>query len=235
MYTTQPQGYTVRMQRWSCPIPHPTSASILLHALQHTEKPSPVSPWHDPIPPLPALARRDQLGAAGVARPESVLSLSFPVLFSAIESASFTISGSCSGVFPSHASWMSDIVLSRLRRRVLGLVIVVPRLACRPCPRRNGDAVDDKGDPGEMGDPGEGSCPSDVLIAVGGAGVVAMTCSSAAATPLGDTVGAVASSDGVAGWEEMRPLPSSDSGSYRSGGRRSFSISDFRLARRAQD
>lgn len=30
---------------------------------------------------------------------------------------------------------MSDIVLSKLLRRVLGLVIVVPKLACRLCPR----------------------------------------------------------------------------------------------------
>ncbi len=216
----------MRMQRRSWR-PH-TSASI--HSSQRTETiPSqsmaqPYTPTRNPI-----LARCDQLGAAGVVRPESVLSLSLPVLLSAIESASLTSSGSWSGVFPSHASWMSDIVLSRLRRRVLGLVMVVPKLACRPWPRRKGDAIDDIGDEGEIGDPGDGGWPSDVLMAAGSVGGAAMTCSNAAVTPLGDTGGAVESSAGVAGWEEMRPLPSSDSGSYKSGGRRSFSISDFRL------
>ena len=129
-------------------------------------------------------------------------------LFSAIESASLTSSGSCSGDLPSHASWMSDIVLSRLRRRVLGLVIVVPRDAWRPWPRRNGEADADSGDVGEMGEPGEAA--AEVLIGAGD--VPAMTCSSAAVTPLGDT-GGTESSAGVCGREEMRPLPSSDSGS----------------------
>ena len=53
---------------------------------------------------------------------------------------------------------MRLIVLSTLRRRVLGLVVVVPRLAARPCPRLKTpglpgtDATD--GDPGVIGDPG---------------------------------------------------------------------------------
>ncbi len=34
---------------------------------------------------------------------------------------------------------MSEIVLSMLRLRVLGLVIVVPKLACLACPRRKPD------------------------------------------------------------------------------------------------
>lgn len=116
-------------------------------------------------------------------------------------------------------------MLSRLLRRVLGLVIVVPRLACRPCPRRNGVVDIEIGDVGETGVPGLGGTA--VLRGEGEVGF-AMTCSSAAATPFGD-IGGTASSCGVAGWELMRPLPSSDSGSYSSGGRRSFSISDFRL------
>ena len=145
-----------------------------------------------------------QLGAAplGLARPESLF-------FSpAIESASLTRSGSCTGVLPSHASWMSDIVLSRLLRRVLGLVIVVPRLAWRPWPRRKGEAAE-IGDIGDMGEPGVAG--AEVLIGVT-VGVPAMTCSRASVTPFGET-GATISSCGVAGCEEMRPLPSSDSGS----------------------
>ena len=231
----QSQGYTVRMQRRrrsrrpdytpSAP-PHPIHNPFFATYIS-----IPVNPWPNPIPLIypRTLGRCDQLGPAGVVRPESVLSLPLPVLFSAIESASLTSSGSCSGVFPSHASWMSDIVLSRLRRRVLGLVMVVPKLAWRPCPRRNGDAPADIGDVGEMGDAGDGSWPSDVLIGAGSVGVLAMTCSRAAATPFGDTGGGSESSAGVVGWEEMRPFPSSDSGSYRSGGKRSFSMSDFRL------
>jgi len=39
---------------------------------------------------------------------------------------------SASSSFPSTASLMSEIVLSKLRLLVLGLVMVVPRLACRP-------------------------------------------------------------------------------------------------------
>ena len=95
-----------------------------------------------------------------------------------------------------------------------------------------GDGRDD----GEVGDVGESGEPG--VTPAGGVGrsvamgcvLPAMTCSSAALTPLGETGGTV-SSAGVAGVEEMRPLPSSDSGSYRSGGSRSFSISDLRLIR----
>ena len=111
----------------------------------------------------------------------------------------------------SHASWMRLIVLSRLRRRVLGDVIVVPRLACRPCPRRNGvePALGDVGESGEPGVAGATGAGRSVDI---GVGPLAMTCSSAAVTPLGETGGTV-SSAGVVGCELMRPLPSSDSGS----------------------
>ena len=118
------------------------------------------------------------------------------------------LSKSSFGLFPSTASLMSEIVLSMLRRRVLGLVIVVPSDAWRPWPRRNGEAEADSGEVGEMGEPGEAA--AEVLIGAGD--VPAMTCSSAAVTPLGDT-GGTESSAGVCGREEMRPLPSSDSGS----------------------
>jgi len=37
---------------------------------------------------------------------------------------------------PSSVSWISDIVFSILRLRVLGLDDVVPKLACLACPRR---------------------------------------------------------------------------------------------------
>jgi len=47
-----------------------------------------------------------------------------------------------------------DIVVSILRRRVLGLVIVVPKLACRPCPRLNG-VLPGGGVTGDAGDAGE--------------------------------------------------------------------------------
>jgi hypothetical protein len=36
--------------------------------------------------------------------------------------------------FPSKTPWISDIVLSRLLLLLLGLVIVVPKLACLECP-----------------------------------------------------------------------------------------------------
>jgi hypothetical protein len=44
---------------------------------------------------------------------------------------------SCSSIragFPSKTPWISDIVLSRLLLLLLGLVIVVPKLACLVCP-----------------------------------------------------------------------------------------------------
>ena|ERR1700722_13894502 len=57
------------------------------------------------------------------------------------------------GPGPSHASCINDIVLSILLLLVLGLVIVVPRLAARPCPRLllRGDETDEVGDIGVDG------------------------------------------------------------------------------------
>lgn len=108
---------------------------------------------------------------------------------------------------------MSEIVLSRLRRLVLGLVIVVPRLAVLLWPRLGGCPID-----------------GDVVPGVGGVGVPlleAMTCSRAAETPLAGT-GDTVSSDGVGGFDIIA-RPFWESASYSSGGRRSFSISDLRL------
>ncbi len=110
-------------------------------------------------------------------------------------------------------------MLSRLRRRVLGLVIVVPKLAWRACPARLKGDIDegDEGDVGEMGEMGEG-----------GAGLlVVITRSSASLTPFAGT-GEEGVASGVLGCDIIA-LPSSDSASYKSGGRRSFSISDLRL------
>lgn len=112
------------------------------------------------------------------------------------------------------------MVLSRLLRRVLGLVIVVPRLAWRPWPRLNGVGDIEVGDVGVSGEgvsAGDGNC--DGLV---------MTFSSAATTPFAGT-GGLAVASGVAGCEPRMALPSSDSASYRSGGKRSFSMSDLRL------
>ena len=111
---------------------------------------------------------------------------------------------------------MSEIVLSRLRRLVLGLVMVVPRLAVLPWPRLNDAPIDGDVEPG-VGD--VGVPPSD-----------AMTRSRAAETPLAGT-GDPVSSDGVGGFDIIA-RPSSEFASYRSGGKRSFSISDLRLRNR---
>ena len=112
---------------------------------------------------------------------------------------------------------MSEIVLSRLRRLVLGLVMVVPRLAVLLWPRLVGGPIDGITD-GD-GEPRVGG--------VGGPLSVAMTFSRAAETPPAGTGDAV-SSDGVGGFDIIA-RPSVESASYRSGGRRSFSISDLRL------
>jgi len=80
------------------------------------------------------------------------------------------------------------MVLSMLRLLVLGLVIVVPKLAWRPCPRRNGD------DP-EVGDAGE-SVPSEP--GKEGTDPLEMASSRAAATPLAGG-GADVPSEGVVG------------------------------------
>jgi hypothetical protein len=128
-------------------------------------------------------------------------------------------------------------VLSKLLRLVLGLVIVVPKLACRECPRLNPPPRD--GLIGLVGLVGEytgetGVCVGvgDVLVLMLVSGVLAeMTFSSLAATPLGVTGGGSVSgfSEGVVGTDDMMALPSSESASKRSGGSRSFSISDLRL------
>jgi hypothetical protein len=52
---------------------------------------------------------------------------------------------------PSTTSLISEMVLSRLRRRVLGLVLVVPSDCLRPWPGRHGLS----GPSGELGEPGE--------------------------------------------------------------------------------
>lgn len=108
------------------------------------------------------------------------------------------------------------MVLSRLRLLVLGLVIVVPRLAWRPCPRRNGDVGGML--EAEDAEPGVGGRPALVLE---------ITSSRAAVTPLAG-MGAELSSEGEGGFVIIA-RPSSESASYRSGGRRSFSMSDLRL------
>ena len=105
-----------------------------------------------------------------------------------------------------------------LRLRVLGLVIVVPRLACRPWPRRNGIAGPELDEDG-VGGP------------IGLDGALDKASSSAAATPLGGISPLNwGSSTGVWGSDdEIYALPSSESTSNSSGGSRSFSISDLRL------
>jgi hypothetical protein len=112
------------------------------------------------------------------------------------------------------ASLSNDAVFSILLLRVLGLVEVVPKLCCRPCPRRN--APGDVGDVG-VGKAGEGA-PEEP-----GEGIAPETTEFSSIEPRG--VGLV-SSTGVTGLESS---PRASSGSTRSGGRRSFSISDFRL------
>lgn len=93
---------------------------------------------------------------------------------------------------------MSEMVLSMLRLRVLGLVIVVPRLACLPCPRRKADGpragllvldVGDIGaDPGVCGSAADGDDMEPFATAA----------SMAAFSPFGEGTGLAASS-GVPG------------------------------------
>jgi hypothetical protein len=115
------------------------------------------------------------------------------------------------------ASWIIEMVVSILRRRVLGLVIVVPRLACRPCPRLNGIPHGEEGVPGETGE----AIESPLMAA------------SRPKARLEGEMGVANSSTGVwwlDGFDcgfDMYALVSSALKS--SGGRRSFSISDFRL------
>jgi hypothetical protein len=98
--------------------------------------------------------------------------------------------------------------------RVLGLVEVVPRLCCLPCPRRKL--------PGEVGDAGDGYA-GDGIPEEPGEDVPAperAVFSSIASN--GDAV----SSIGVTGLDRYSLA---SSGSTKSGGNRSFSISDLRL------
>ena len=109
---------------------------------------------------------------------------------------------------------------------MLGLVIVVPKLACLECPRLNpaGDAI------GLACDPDGGV---DVLIRDSGIPRAAISFSRPSGTPLaGIAFGGpeMSGSPGVVGIElDRMALPSTESASKSSGGRRSFSISDFRL------
>lgn len=68
----------------------------------------------------------------------------------------------------------------------------------------------------------------EVLILDNGGVPDAIACSRPAVTPSAFR-GADAASPGVVGCEFMRALPSTESASKSSGGRRSFSISDLRL------
>lgn len=135
---------------------------------------------------------------------------------------------SCSSIrdgFPSKTPWISDIVLSRLLLLLLGLVIVVPKLACLTCPFLDAE--------GEIGLMGEGCEREDVAVLMReGMALAAMAFSRLSATPFGAGGGcSTEPSAGVLGSEEdpKIALPSSESASKRSGGRRSFSMSDLRL------
>jgi hypothetical protein len=63
---------------------------------------------------------------------------------------------------------MSEIVFSRLRRRVLGLVFVVPKLACLRCPPRYVPGLGRPGEDGVTGEPrdaGDAGEPEDAPVA----------------------------------------------------------------------
>jgi len=113
-------------------------------------------------------------------------------------------SNSLLSCFPSTASLMSDIVLSMLRRLVLGLVIVVPRLACRPCPRRKAvgkEAELEVGD-GDIAS-GGGDMTGDGVFGAIGCVIepFVIAASIAALTPFGEG-GAFPSSMGVEGLDK---------------------------------
>jgi len=135
--------------------------------------------------------------------------------------------------FPSHTPWIRLIVLSKLLLLVLGLVIVVPRLACRECPRLNGPDV---GDVGLAGDEVGDIVGVVVLMVLSGGGTVPvpleeMVASRTAVTPLALIGMESRSPAGVVGSElEMMARPSSEVASYSSGGSLSFSISDLRAS-----
>ena len=87
---------------------------------------------------------------------------------------------SCSSIregFPSKTPWISDIVLSRLLLLLLGLVIVVPKLACLACPFL---------DEGEIGLTEEGCEREDVAVLIReGMVLAAIAFSRLSATPFG--------------------------------------------------
>lgn len=103
-----------------------------------------------------------------------------------------------------------------LRLLVLGLVFVVPRLGWRACPGRKTPDVGDV--TGELK-------VTEAAPGVAGSEPDAM----ASSTPL--VIGVFPPEDGVVELER-NGFASSDDGSMRSGGKRSFSISDFRLLKR---
>lgn len=129
--------------------------------------------------------------------------------------------------FPSTASLMSVIVLSTLRSRVLGLVIVVPNVERRVCPRLKGEKIDPASGLLVVGVIGDTGCDdvSDDEEAVEEIEPFAIAASIAALIPVGDG-GSTSISEGVARGESWG---STSSGSTSSGGRRSFSMSDLRL------
>ena len=102
--------------------------------------------------------------------------------------------------------------------------MVVPKLACLECPRLN-----PVGDGAPLGLGCDGDEGEDVLIRDRGVPRAAINFSKPSDTPFNGP--AVSSgSAGVVGRElDRMALPSSESASKSSGGRRSFSISDLRL------
>ena len=180
--------------------------------------------------PYDQIYRVEDGGVRMLLVPVAGLSIDDPVNLSSCPSPAFTPSFPC----PSHTPWISDIVLSKLLRLVLGLVIVVPKLACRECPRLKPPPRD--GLMGLVGLVGEytgepGICTGGLVLMLARGKPAVITFSSLAVTPLGVMGGGTVSgfSDGVVGSDDMMALPSSESASKRSGGSRSFSISDLRL------
>ncbi len=106
------------------------------------------------------------------------------------------------------------MVLSKLLRLLLGLVIVVPKLACRPWPLLNGAAEGDVGEPGEP--VGEYAGEAELVRwCVGVIVPLEIAASILAATPLAATgvLGVSSCSEGVVGTEFRMALPSSESAS----------------------
>ena len=132
-------------------------------------------------------------------------------------------SSSIRPLFPSKTPWISDIVLSRLLLLVLGLVIVVPKLACLECPC----PLLPPGEIGEIGLPGGGCEIEDKEVLIRDKGGSLPPSSEPSTAPFGNTSTSVGELDCIE--DPKIALPSSESASKRSGGRRSFSISDLRL------